>query len=271
MNVTIITGCASGVGRHLVTAAVQRGLCVVATDIDVEKLSEAAAQGVWPTDRVICQSLDVRDLPGWQRVAQAALDQWGHIDYLFNIAGFLHPGYLLDASVTDIDRHFDINVKGLIYGCQVIGSHMVRQRSGHIVNMASTAGLAPIPGIGLYSASKFAARATSLILAEELREKGVYVSVLCPDAIETPMLVMQERFEEAALTFSGRRPLTLLEIETVIFDKILPEHPLEVVLPFDRGVLAKVANLVPSVTSYAVKFMKKAGVKAQAARYKEKS
>ena len=82
---------------------------------------------------------------------------------------------------------------------------MIPLGSGHIVNIASLASLVPSPGLALYSASKYAVRAFSLAAAEELREHGVAVTTVCPDAVRTAMLDKQLDYPEAALTFTAPR------------------------------------------------------------------
>ena len=164
------------------------------------------------------------------------------LDRLFNIAAYLKPGYIHETDPQEIDRHIDINVKGLIIGSQLAAKHMVEQGKGHIVNIASLGGIAPIPGIALYSTSKFAVRGFSLALAQELKPLGVKVTVICPDAIQTPMLALQEDYDEAALTFSGPKALSLEDIEKIVFAEVLPNAPIEVTLPWQRGALAKLGG-----------------------------
>src|SRR5205823_4569252 len=112
-------------------------------------------------------------------------------------------------------------------------------RHGHIINIASMAALAPIPGISLYSASKYAVRGFSLAAAQELRAHGVYVTVVCPDAVQTPMLDAQLAHDEAAATFSGPRLLTVEEVGRAIIGQGLARRPLEIYLPPSRGWLAR--------------------------------
>lgn len=95
---------------------------------------------------------------------------------------------------------------------------MVRQGHGHIVNVAS---LGPIPGIALYSASKYAVRSFSLAAAQELRAHGVAVTTVCPDAVKTPMFDHQIAYREAALTFTAPRVLRVEEVSRVILGKVL--------------------------------------------------
>lgn len=102
------------------------------------------------------------------------------------------------------------------------------------------AGIAPVPGLSLYSASKFATRAFSICAAKDLAPKGVYVSVVCPDAIETAMLTKQIPFEAAAMTFSGNRVLTTDDLNDCVIRDVLVNRPRERVLAVDgtRAVLA---------------------------------
>src|SRR5205085_5137897 len=130
---------------------------------------------------------------------------YGRVDVLMNVAGYLLPGYIHETSADQIERHMDINAKGLMLGTQAAARVMVRQGQGHIINIASMAALAPVPGLCCYSASKYAVRAFSLAVAQELRPHGVYVTAVCPDAVQTPMLDLQVDYQEAAMTFSGRR------------------------------------------------------------------
>ncbi|MFP4601078.1 MAG: SDR family NAD(P)-dependent oxidoreductase, partial [Persicimonas sp.] len=140
---------------------------------------------------------------------------------------------------------------------------MVEQGEGHIINVGSLASLAPVPGLSLYTASKFAVRGFSLAAAQELRPLGVFVSAVLPDAVATPMLDLQVDYEEAAMTFSGTRPLSLAEVEAVILEKVLTQRPLEVALPAHRGGLARLANLIPQVSMVIAPLLRKIGLRKQ--------
>lgn len=262
-SVVWITGCASGLGKHFVDAFYLRGYRVVATDINSNALDRHAATERWPEDSVMCAPLDVTSSEQWVSLLSQVLSTWGKVDYLLNVAGYIKPGYSHEQSLDEIDRHLDINVKGVMYGCQIVGHHMTEQGSGHIINIASTAALAPIPGLNLYSASKFAVRAFSLAIRHELKPYGVKVTVVCPDAIQTPMLSLQKTYDEAAMTFSGNKVLRVEDIELLIFDRVIPNAPAEVMIPFSRGVFAKLGNLFPGLTDRLVLVLQNKGRKAQ--------
>lgn len=259
----LLTGCASGIGRHL-AGALAAGECrVVATDVDYAALQAAAQAQGWDPTRVELHALDVRDPRRWNEVLDLVQARWQRLDVLFNIAGFLRPGLVHEQTADDVDRHLDINAKGTIYGSQAAAARMVAQGHGHIVNFASMAGLAPVSGISLYTASKFAVRGFSLALANELRPHGVAVTVICPDAVQTPMLDLQLDCPQAALTFSGRRALGVEEIERLILRRVLPRRPLEAILPRSRGWLAKLTSALPGVARVVLPALMKKGLARQ--------
>jgi 3-oxoacyl-[acyl-carrier protein] reductase len=260
----VVTGCASGIGRVVAGRLVNRGHRVMATDIDEEGLAKAADDQAWPSDRVLRARLDVTSADDWRGVFEQVGQRWGGVDVVYNIAGFLQPGYVDAFDLADVDRHFDINTKGVVYGTRLAAEMMVSQGFGHIVNVASMAALAPVPGLGLYSASKYAVRAFSLAAAYELADKGVAVTVVCPDAVATPMLDKQVDYDEAALTFSGPRVLTAEEVADALTDRVLRDRPLELAIPRSRKAMARVADLMPRLGLLAAPLLRRQGRVAQA-------
>lgn len=264
-HVILITGAASGIGRHLaeVLAAQDHRLLLA----DVNEAGLAALVQAWrpSAEQVICQSLDVRRAEQWQTMIELAVRQWGHLDVLLNVAGVVRPGLVHESTPEDVAYHIDINTKGVIYGSQAAAKQMVAQRSGHIINFASMAALAAVPGIALYSASKFAVRGFSLALAHELRPHGVAVTNICPDAVQTPMLDLQLDYPQAALTFSGKRPLTVEDLGKLVVERVLPHRPVEVTLPRYRGWMAKLSSLSPAMALSMLPGLTKQGLQRQAA------
>ncbi|WP_250657222.1 SDR family oxidoreductase [Alkalimarinus coralli] len=262
-DVIWLTGSASGIGLHLTGEFLKLGYRVIATDINIEELERLASQHKWNRSNALIAKLDVTSDKDWQATYNIAIKQWGRIDRLLNIAGYLKPGYIHETNSNEVDRHIDINVKGLILGSQLAAKHMVKAGCGHIINIASLAGIAPIPGIALYSTSKFAVRGFSLALAQELKPHGVQVTVICPDAIQTPMLDLQEDYDEAALTFSGPEPLTVENISKALFSEVIPNAPIEITLPWHRGALAKLGSAFPKASFLLGGVLAKQGKKAQ--------
>jgi 3-oxoacyl-[acyl-carrier protein] reductase len=260
----VLTGCAGGIGRHLTGALSALGHRIVATDLDEAALAREAEARRWDPSRVALRRLDVRREDEWESVLDAASSVHGGLDVVMNIAGYLQPAYVVDVAQRDVDLHLDVNAKGVVLGTRAAARRMVPARSGHIVNIGSLASLAPVPGLSLYTASKFAVRGFTLAAATELREHGVAVTLIMPDAVETPMLDKQVSYKEAAMTFSGPRALTVEDIEKLVVEVVLPHRPLEVAIPLSRALLARVANTAPAAVQRLAPALLRRGMKRQA-------
>ena len=114
--------------------------------------------------------------------------RWGQVDFLFNNAGVVYIGDLLDMPHEAWKRTMDVNLWGVINGVRAAYPRMVRRGSGCIVNTASIAGLSPSPGFAIYSTSKHAVVGLSQALRGEAKKYGVQVNVLCPGVVSTPMV-----------------------------------------------------------------------------------
>ncbi|PJZ65905.1 SDR family oxidoreductase [Leptospira wolffii] len=262
MNI-FITGASGGLGKALAEKAYSLGHRIFLTDINEKALKEFVSRWKGDKDRVLWAKHDVSSSSDWKKNMDLVFKKWGRLDILMNVAGYLLPGYIYDVSPKDIDRHMDINAKGLMYGTREAAVRMVSQGDGQIINIASLAGVAPIAGISLYSTSKFAARGFSLAVAQDLRPKNVYVSVVCPDAIQTPMLDLQKDYEEASMTFSGNAYLTTETVTDIIFNKVIPNKTLEVLIPGSRGLLAKIGSFLPALNMLLTPSLQNKGRKKQ--------
>jgi 3-oxoacyl-[acyl-carrier protein] reductase len=243
-HTAIITGAGSGIGLHLAQTLAGEGYTIVLIDLQLSSVRERIAGN----NHVLFKEMDVRDATEWESLRGEVSARYSRIDYLFNCAGIVQPGFVYNAPLSDIDRHIDINCKGTMYGTKVIGDFMKKQGSGHIINMASLAGITPVPGIALYSASKFAVRGFSLAASYEYAPFGVAISVVCPDVVKTPMYDLELTYEEeTALVFSGSmKVLTVGDVVKEIL-KVMRTRKREVTLPSSRGRLAKLAGLWPAL------------------------
>jgi 3-oxoacyl-[acyl-carrier protein] reductase len=260
-RVAIITGAASGVGRHFASELRRRRpqMRLVLADVNHGALAETFPAG----ENVLLEAFDIRSADEWQRVVDATIERFGAVDYLFNIAGIDRSAMFIDQPLGNIDALVDINLKGSLYGMRIVAGHMAARGSGHIINMASLAGVTPTPGTAIYSATKFGLRAVSIAAAVELRSRGVYVTVICPDLVNTPLFdqnVNNEDPEAAALIFSGPRALTVNEVNEAIF-RAMRDRPLEIDLPFSRGLLAKLSSAVPGVLLLLYQPLKRKGMR----------
>ncbi len=257
-TVVIVTGAASGIGKHWAGALVARGAayCLTVADIDLAGLAAAFTPG----DYLRLHRLDIRSAADWQQVIDDTLAAFGRIDVLCNIAGGGRLGFLLDQPLENLDWVIDVNLKGPLIGMRLAAAVMAEQGAGHIINVSSLAGLAPTPGNSLYSAAKSGLRAASLAAAVELRSKGVYVTVIAPDVVDTPLARRHfENPEAAAVIRSGARVLTVQDVEAA-FWRAMRDRPLEITLPRWRGWLAKVNNVYPPLMLKLYEPLKRRGL-----------
>jgi len=183
--IAIVTGAASGIGLALSSALLKRGAIVWMVDVDAAGVNQAAAKLGSSAHPVV---LDVRDAPGIRDLVQGVARDSGRLDFLFNNAGIGMGGEVYDLTVEHFDRVIDVNIRGVVNGSVAAYPLMVKQRSGHIVNTASLAGLTAVPLLTPYAMTKHAVVGFSSSLRLEATNYGVRVSALCPGAIETPIL-----------------------------------------------------------------------------------
>lgn len=261
-----LTGCASGMARHLTDVLCKRGDRVYATDLNYDALRETAQSLGWPEDRVRIAALNVTDAAAWEQVFGDAVAAWGGIDVAMNIAGLLLASWAHESPIREIDAQVDVNVKGVIFGTRTAARHMITRGKGHIINIASIAGVTPVPGLSVYAATKHAVRAYSLSAAMELRPKGVYVTAICPATVQTPMLDNQVKNDAAELFFSGWRILTLKDIEDAVLRRALTRRPLEVHVPRAKLKMVQLMGVFPWIGPLVMPLYQRSGRKRQEQR-----
>lgn len=180
-----ITGAGSGIGKELARALSQRGAKLWLSDIDEVAVKQVAYD---LGGEARAARLDVSDAEAVQAHVESVVEEGGRIDAIFNNAGIGVGGDALDLNVGHYDRCIDVNVRGVVNGVVAAYPRMAAQGRGLIVNTASAAGLLPIPLMAPYALSRHAVVGFSGSLRTEAAAHGVQVSVLCPTAIETPLL-----------------------------------------------------------------------------------
>lgn len=186
--VAIITGGASGIGRALAGELAKRGSEVIIADRQSGLAEKAAAEIRASGGKAHAREVDVTDYPSVERLVQETAGSAGRLDYMFNNAGIGIGGNASHYRIEDWNLIMDVNLRGVINGIQAAYGIMRRQGFGHIVNTASMAGLIPSPGAAAYAATKHAIVGLSKSLRAEAASAGVYVSVICPGVIRTPIL-----------------------------------------------------------------------------------
>ncbi len=260
MKTILITGAANGIGLHLGERAIKEGHRLIATDISMKQLKHSYENS---ENNILLYKLDVSKWSSWEKLMTNLEQKEITVDILMNIAGIVEPNFIYETSVENIDRQIDINLKGTIYGCRCFAPMMKSQRSGHIINISSMAGIAPIKGMNIYSATKFGVRGFSLAISQELKSFGVAVTVVCPDATKTPMLAYIKNFEAAAMTFSAPKYLSVEEIGDAIYEDVLKKKMAELWIPKMRGTLALFGSTFPKFAGSIMEQMAKVGRKKQ--------
>ena len=189
MTVAIVTGGASGIGRAIAAALVERGARVVIADLNLQAAELAAKQlteaGCGRADAVC---LDVTDGAAVLACYRAVAAEHGRLDLVFNNAGIAIGGVTEEFTLDHWDRVIDVNLRGVVHGVHAAYPIMLAQGGGHIVNTASLAGLVQ-PAIMIpYTVTKSAVVALSVALRAEGAARGVRVSALCPGFVDTPLL-----------------------------------------------------------------------------------
>jgi NADP-dependent 3-hydroxy acid dehydrogenase YdfG len=187
-KVAFITGGASGIGAALTSKLAEAGAEVWIADRQfavAEQLAQRLGAGGAAVHAV---ELDVRDPAAFERAIAETVQKSGRIDFLFNNAGIGIGGEVDALTLDDWNDIIDVNLRGVVHGIQAAYPVMIRQRSGHIVNTASLAGLVTTSAQAGYSATKHAVVALSKTMRVEAQTHGVRVSVLCPGVVRTPIL-----------------------------------------------------------------------------------
>jgi NAD(P)-dependent dehydrogenase (short-subunit alcohol dehydrogenase family) len=185
--VAIVTGGASGIGRALAEALVRKGAEVVLVDLQGDPLEKVVSEIQASGGKASAVQADVTDPYVLKGIVRDTVKGSGRLDYFFNIAGIIITGMVAQHSMEDWERIININLGGVINGVQAAFPVMVAQGYGHIVNMASLAGLIPIPGAAAYTATKHAVVGLSAALRIEAALLGIRVTTLCPGIVRTPL------------------------------------------------------------------------------------
>jgi len=184
----LITGAGSGLGRSLSVKFAEMGWNVAVTDINKTRMDETAVlvknAGGNPLT-ALCNVTELDDLTNIRNLVQT---KWGGIDILINNAGIVTGGFMEKIPMKDWDWIMDTNLKSIIYGCRTFIPDFKEQGWGHIVNVASSAGIASLPEMVPYNVSKAGAISLSETLRIELSSSNIGVTVACPTFFKTNLL-----------------------------------------------------------------------------------
>lgn len=191
-KVMVITGGGSGIGKAVCLTMASLGAQIVIVDLnDSQAAATAAALSSEALPPLILNG-DVQNETQMTAIAATVVEKFGRIDALVHCAGILRyggrgPRPMVDISLEEWDAVININLKGTFLCNRAVLPAMIRQRSGHIINLSSTSGIQGRAFDTAYCASKFGVIGLSHSLAEEMRHYGIRVNVILPDAVDTPM------------------------------------------------------------------------------------
>lgn len=265
----VVTGAGRGLGRQIAGLLVERGYRVLVTDVD-----ETAAKGAAAAlgESATAMAVDVRDetqvVAARDRIVEiaAGLDVW------VNNAGVLLTGPAWEQDDATRRLMLEVNALGTINGTVAAIHAMKGAGGGHIVNIASLAGITAVPGETVYAASKHAVMGFSLSTIADLRSAGVEdidISCICPDGIWTPMLHDKLDDPGSALSFSGKllRPEEVVEVVGDVLDR----PRLVTAIPGWRGVVSRVGDVFPRVGLAAVPMVTAQGRRVQTKMLKKQA
>jgi 2-keto-3-deoxy-L-fuconate dehydrogenase len=200
----VVTAAGQGIGRATAIAYAQEGAAVWATDINRAALQSLGKE----QPQIVCRELDVRNPKEIDQLA----GQLAEPDILFNCAGFVHHGTILDCSEEDWEFSFDLNVRSMYRICRAFLPGMVRAGRGSIVNMASIASsVRGVPNRFVYTSSKAAVVGLTKAIAIDFVRHGIRCNAICPGTVQSPSLdariAAQGDEEQVRREFIARQPM----------------------------------------------------------------
>jgi 2-dehydro-3-deoxy-L-fuconate 4-dehydrogenase len=211
-KIALITGAAAGIGRATAQLFAAEGAKVIATDRDLKGLDGLAGETL---------ALDVTDSAAITALAQKV----GKLDVLFNCAGFVENGTILDNDDAQWEKSFNINVYAMARMIKAFLPGMIAGGGGSIINVASVAGsIKGIPNRCIYGASKAAVIGLTKSVAADFVTKGIRCNTVCPGTVDSPSLQQRLRnsdnYEAARAAFTARQPMgrlgTPAEIASIV-------------------------------------------------------
>jgi len=229
--VCLVTGSSRGLGKAIALAFGRRGHQVVVHYKDKKNEAEEVASQI--KDSIVFKA-DVRDFEDVKKLIDEVIKRWGRIDVLVNNAGITKEALLLKTSGKDFDDVVATNLKGTFNFIRAVTPYMMKQRSGHIINISSITGVKGRAGLSAYSASKAALIGLTLSTAVELSRYNIMVNVVLPGYMLTDMGVAS----------SNKAKETMLE-ESLVKEFSKPEKVAEFIcyLSTTSGITGQIFNL----------------------------
>ncbi|MCH5720158.1 SDR family oxidoreductase [Niabella hibiscisoli] len=186
-KVIIITGASSGIGLATAKLLAKQGAILSLAARRKEKLDQLVSEIVADGGRAIAFATDVSNRKEVSALSDQTLQSFGKIDVLFNNAGVMPISMLESLHYDEWEQMIDINVKGVLYGIGAVLPHFIAQQSGHFINVSSVAGHLVAPSSAVYSGTKFAVRAISEGLRQEVKPYNIRTTIISPGVTESEL------------------------------------------------------------------------------------
>jgi NAD(P)-dependent dehydrogenase (short-subunit alcohol dehydrogenase family) len=216
-KIAVVTGAGSGIGRAIALRLASEGAIVHCVDLNKDSADAVARE----CGKGVGHQVDVTNAGAVKMLAETLFAGGSRVDILINNAGIAHAGKIVDCEIEDWRRLLDVNVMGVVHGIHAFLPRMLAQKTpGHIVNTAWGAGLFANPGMGPYCASKHAIVGLSQVLAAELHDTPIDVTILCPGIVNTAIIQASqfrgypEGRKEKTIAFYEKRAATPDRIAT---------------------------------------------------------
>jgi NADP-dependent 3-hydroxy acid dehydrogenase YdfG len=186
-KVVVITGASSGLGEATARLLSAQGASVVLGARRIDRLRVLADELSRRGGKALAVPTDVIQCDQVKRLVDAAVQTCGRIDVMINNAGLMPQALLERLKIDEWNRMIDVNIKGVLYGIAAALPHMKQQKAGHFINVSSVAGHRVGPGFAVYAATKYAVRALSEGLRQEVKPYNIRTTVISPGAVATEL------------------------------------------------------------------------------------
>lgn len=194
-KIAIVTGASKGIGRAIALRLAKEGANIVVADVDTDE-GEKVSQMIREMGReCLVAKCDVRNSQEVEEMVEKTIQKFGRIDILVNNAGVSSMAPMVELEEKDWDFNMDINAKGQFLCSRAVAKHMIKQKSGKIINNASLAAKRGARFLAHYSASKFAVLGLTYTMAIELAPYNITVNAVCPGIVETDMIRREWKWE----------------------------------------------------------------------------
>lgn len=252
----VITGAGAGIGRALAVALAQRGARLALSDVDQAALQTTVGLCAIYGAQVQADVLDVRDGKSVQAYALEVRQVMSSIDLVFNNAGIIYTGGVLQSQYSDIENVLAVDFWGVVFGTKAFLPHLIASGNGYLVNVCSAYGMMAAPLYSAYNAAKFAVRGFTEAVQQDMKAEGHPVHVACvyPGAVATSIL------ETSSCAID-------LDIESIsakfaLLARTSPEKAAQTIL---KGVAARRSRILIGPDAYAADLVTRtAGIKYQA-------